>query len=74
MSTNDLSFPKTTQSQVFSTLWQDLLDENIRELKYTAQMAGTQFSPMHSLESMGFMLFCYNEEYQQFFANVFSKV
>ena len=67
-------FPRSDISHVFVALWQDLLEEHIRELKYTADMAGISFGLTRSLESFGFSLFCYNESYEQFFADVFSNV
>lgn len=41
--TNDLMFPKTTESHVFIGLWQNMLQEHTRELKYMADMAGISF-------------------------------
>ena len=51
-----------------------MLKEHTRELKYMADMAGINFDSTRSLESIGFQLFCYNESYETFFANVFRDV
>jgi secreted Zn-dependent insulinase-like peptidase len=55
-------------------LWQRLLDEHTRELKYTAEMAGVNFTQTQNENSFGFTLFCYNECYQQFFAEFFQEI
>ena len=52
--TNDLMFPKTVASHIFIMMWQDMLQEHIRELKYMAEMAGIQFDQTRTLESIGF--------------------
>ena len=67
-------FPKTTESHVFIGLWQDMLQEHTRELKYMADMAGISFDQTRTLESLGFQLYCYNESYESFFANAFRDV
>lgn len=55
-------------------IWQDLLREHNREMKYTAEMAGVDFAINRNLESLGFTLFAYNESYGQFFADAFRDV
>ena len=67
-------FPKTVASHMFIAMWQDMLQEHTRELKYMADMAGISFDQTRTLESLGFQLYCYNEAYEQFFAKVFRDV
>ena len=39
-----------------------------------AEMAGINFDLTRTLESLGFQLYCYNESYGSFFANVFRDI
>ena len=59
------------EAHVFISLWQQMLAENDRELRYTASMAGISYSLTRTLEGLGFKLFGYNESYESFFAEVF---
>ena len=74
VATNDLDFPRTVQSHIFINLWQTMLQEHNREIKYTGDVAGIAFEQTRSLETLGFQLYCYNEAYDSFFADVFSDV
>ena len=44
MQSNDLMFPRNTEAHIFAALWQDMLEEHTRELKYAADMAEISFS------------------------------
>lgn len=50
----DCEFPLDKQAQGFVQLWQRMLNEHLRELKYTAQMAKIDFDQLQALNWFGF--------------------
>ena len=41
---NDNNFPQNKKASCFLSLWQNMLEEHLRELKYTARVAIIEFS------------------------------
>jgi hypothetical protein len=63
MYTNDNDFPLNKRTCAFVPLWQMMLDENMRELKYTARMASISFSQTSTVNSIGFSFGSFNQNY-----------
>ena len=55
-------------------MWVRLLNEQIRELSYTARLAGISLNVTWNGENMGFMFFSYNEGYQSFFEEALKEL
>jgi len=51
-----------------------MLKEHLRELKYTAQMASVDFNTYASRQTFGFTFRSYNQNYKEFFAEVFREL
>ena len=55
-------------------MWLRMLDEEIRELNYEAELAGINFNSTYNAENIGFQFFSYNDGYHEFFGRIFKKV
>ena len=51
-----------------------MLNEHIRELKYTAQLAGIICDMSMYADSICFKLMAYNDSYHKFFAEMFKEI
>jgi secreted Zn-dependent insulinase-like peptidase len=74
MYSTDNDFPVDSRSSVFIALWQNMLNEYLRELNYTALLARINFGQTYTSNSFGFSINSYNQNYFQFFAKAFDQI
>lgn len=72
--TTDCTFPIDPKAYILAKLWNNMIQENLRELLYMADLSGIQ-SQFHVLnESIKFEYFSYNTNIEKFLSKAFKSI
>ena len=70
---NDCDYPYTTKSTIYASLWNSMLHQSTRELKYEASLAGINAGiKIHS--GIHLEHWSYNDKIESYFKEVFQLV